>query len=74
MAATYHQPLREFLSKQIQELLGEEELTLIEFLHKHILEAKGVAELYQELQAVLEEEATIFMDSLWGKLDELQQQ
>ena len=74
LAATYHQPLREFLSKQIQELLGEEELTLIEFLHKHILEAKGVAELYQELQAVLEEEATIFMDSLWGKLDELQQQ
>jgi len=69
-----HTTLREFLSKQIQEYLGEEEKTLIDFLHSHIIQGKPTKDLLSELQMVLEEEAPAFLEALWEKVYELQKQ
>jgi len=71
--STYPQ-LREYLSKQVVESLGEEEPTLIDFLYNHIIQSKAASELLQELQMVLEEEAPAFLEALWTKIGELQQQ
>jgi hypothetical protein len=69
-----HLMLREFLSQKIKEYLGEEEATLIDFLHAHILQGKATSELLKELQMVLEEESATFLEQLWVKVRELQQQ
>ncbi|CAJ1944545.1 unnamed protein product [Cylindrotheca closterium] len=66
--------LREYLSKQVVESLGEEDPTLIDFLYNHITQTKAASELLQELQMVLEEEAPAFLEALWKKIGELQQQ
>lgn len=66
--------LREYLSQQVRESLGEEDNTLIEFLYNHIVQAKAAADLLQELKIVLEEEANSFLEALWQKVFELQQQ
>ena len=54
--------------------MGEEEVTLIDFLYKHILQGKETTELLQELQVVLEEEADGFLKAVWTKVQEIQQQ
>jgi hypothetical protein len=69
-----HAILRDFLTQQIIQYLGEEEKTLIDFLHTHILNGKDTAGLVKELQMVLEEEAPAFVETLWTKIYELQQQ
>jgi hypothetical protein len=74
LPASTHTILREFLSKQIQEYLGEEEATLIDFLHAHILNGKATSELVDEVKLVLEEESPAFMEALWKRIAELQQQ
>lgn len=68
-----HPQLRDYLSQQVRESLGEEEATLIDFLYNHIIQCKPTVDLLQELQMVLEEEATGFLESLWKKIYELQQ-
>jgi hypothetical protein len=62
------QELRSFIASQIQELLGEEETTLIDFCVKHVVEEKSVASLEEELQVVLEEDAPAFVESLKMKV------
>mmetsp|Transcript_58621 Transcript_58621/g.164459 ORF Transcript_58621/g.164459 Transcript_58621/m.164459 type:complete len:453 (-) Transcript_58621:81-1439(-) len=69
-----HAPLKEFLAQKVQEALGEEEAELIQFLYGHILGGKSTAEMLQELQMVLEEEAGVFLQAVWVKIGELQQQ
>jgi hypothetical protein len=60
--------LRSFIALQIQELLGEEETTLIDFCFKHVMEGKSYASLKEELQVVLEEDAPVFVESLKNKV------
>lgn len=67
-----HAQLRNYLSQQVRESLGEEEATLIDFLYNHIIQCKATADLLQELQMVLEEEASSFLEALWQKIYELQ--
>jgi len=69
-----HAMLRQFLANQVRESMGEEEATLIEFLHSHIIEGKATSELLQELQVVLEEEADSFLEAVWAKVQEIKQQ
>lgn len=69
---TTHAPLREFLAAQVQEALGEQEAELIHFLHSHIIGGKATAEMLQELQMVLEEEATAFLQAVWDKVREFE--
>jgi hypothetical protein len=63
-----HAPLRAFISSQIQELLGEEEMTLIDYIFKHVVQGKTYAALQEELQVVLEEDAPIFVNTLKEKV------
>lgn len=60
--------LRSFIASQIQELLGEEETTLIDFCFKHVMEGKSYASLKEELLVVLEEDAPVFVESLKNKV------
>mmetsp|Transcript_2724 Transcript_2724/g.7468 ORF Transcript_2724/g.7468 Transcript_2724/m.7468 type:complete len:409 (-) Transcript_2724:206-1432(-) len=69
-----HPVLRRFLANQVKESMGEEEATLIDFLHGHILQGKATSELLQELRVVLEEEADGFLKAVWSKVQELQHQ
>lgn len=69
-----HAPLKEFVAQKVQEALGEEEAELIQFVHSHVVGGKATAELLQELQMVLEEEAGPFLQAVWQKVGELQQQ
>ena len=71
-ASTYAE-LREFLSTQIREYMGEEEATLIDFLYNHIVNGKATSDMLTELHSLLEEEAPMFLASLWKKVQELQQ-
>ena len=71
LAPSTHGPLREFLTNQVKESLGEEEKTLIDFLYNHILQGKATSQLLQELQVVLEEESEGFLQLVWAKVDEL---
>mmetsp|Transcript_12576 Transcript_12576/g.30432 ORF Transcript_12576/g.30432 Transcript_12576/m.30432 type:complete len:494 (-) Transcript_12576:77-1558(-) len=68
-----HEPLKQFLTKQVEESLGEADNTLIDFLYGHILGGKETSQLLEELQVVLEEEATAFLDAVWAKVHELHQ-
>ena len=72
LSLSTHQELRDYLSSQIREYLGEEEASLIEFLHTHILGGKTTTELLAELQVVLEEDSAAFLQGLWKKIEELQ--
>jgi hypothetical protein len=71
LAPSTHAILRDFLTNQVRESLGEEETTLIDFLYNHILQGKPTSELLQELQVVLEEESEGFLQAVWAKIDEL---
>lgn len=66
-----HAPLKDFLASQVQEALGEKEDELITFLHTHILGGKSTAEMLEELKMVLEDEAGVFLQAVWGKVNEL---
>jgi len=68
-----HVMLRQFLANQVQESMGVEEATLIDFIYTHILQGKATSELLQELQVVLEEEADGFLKAVWAKVQEIQQ-
>lgn len=63
--------LRTFIAKEIKQLLGEEEATLIEFIHQHIVQQKSVQSLLPDLEQVLEEDAAQFLDALQRKSMEL---
>ena len=69
-----HPMLRQFLANQVKESMGEEEATLIDFLYTHIIQGKATSELLQELQVVLEEEADGFLQAVWTKVQEIQNQ
>lgn len=66
-----HAPLKQFLTKKVEESLGEADNTLIDFLYGHILGGKETSQLLEEIQVVLEEEAYEFLDAVWAKVHEL---
>lgn len=66
-----HTILKDFLSSQVLEALGEQEDELITFLHSHVVAGKSTAEMLEELKMVLEDEAGAFLVAVWAKVDEL---
>ncbi|MEM1010100.1 MAG: hypothetical protein AAGJ35_13980, partial [Myxococcota bacterium] len=63
--------LRAYISERIQHYLGEEEVSLIDFCSKHMLENKPMGELLKELEGVLEEDAKAFCKGLEAKWKQL---
>ena len=63
--------LRTFIANQIKHYMGEEEVTLIDFLYQQVMSRVTVSKLLEELQPVLEEDAPVFAQELWNKVHEL---
>lgn len=64
--------LRVFVVAQIQHFLGEEEDSFIDFICQQVqTPGKTPEQVLPDLQDVLEEDAPIFLESLWRKVQEL---
>lgn len=57
-----------WVKKKIQEYLGEEDTTMMEFLLTKLRQHTTPQEILTELQIVLEEDAEKFVLLLWRKL------
>jgi hypothetical protein len=66
-------PFRDFVATQIQQLLGEAEISLVDFVCQQVQEHKTVTQLLPELQDVLEEDAFGFCERLYEKVQELRE-
>ncbi|GAX27141.1 hypothetical protein FisN_13Lh309 [Fistulifera solaris] len=64
---------RDFVAAQIQQLLGEPEVSLVDFVCQQVQEQKTVTQLLPELQDVLEEDAVNFCERLYEKVQELRE-
>jgi PWI domain len=65
-------PLRQFISDRIKHFLGEEEVSLIDFVYNHVVQGnKTVAALLPELTDVLDEDATPFLQSIYDYCHQL---
>jgi hypothetical protein len=64
---------RDFVAAQIQQLLGEPEVSLVDFVCQQVQEQKTVTQLIPELQDVLEEDAVNFCERLYEKVQELRE-
>jgi RNA-binding protein 25 len=62
------QKIRPWIVKKIVELLGEEEPTLIEYLCKKLQDHTPPQQILEQLQLVLEDEATSFVIKMWRSL------
>ena len=67
--------LRTFMAASIQEYLGQEEATLIDFIYQHVLAQKTPEQLVPDLKQVLDEDADAFLEALFlNKVHELSMQ
>jgi len=60
--------MRPWVSKKITEFLGEEEPTLIEYICKKLVDHSPPQDILDQLQLVLDEEATTFVIKMWRML------
>ena len=65
--------LKEWIAKEIQQLLGEPEASLVDFIYDHATKHadRPMADLRPELQDVLEEDAPAFLDKLQEQVNQL---
>ena len=65
--------LKEWIAKEIQQLLGEPEASLVDFIYNHATKHadRPMADLRPELQDVLEEDAPAFLDKLQEQVNQL---
>jgi RNA-binding protein 25 len=57
-----------WVTKKVVEYLGEEDATLISFILTKLAAKAKPEQVLDELQAILEDEAEVFVKSLWRKL------
>jgi len=60
--------MRPWVTKKITEFLGEEEPTLIEYICKKLVDHSPPQDILDQLQLVLDEEATTFVIKMWRML------
>ncbi|KAL7572510.1 hypothetical protein ACA910_000334 [Epithemia clementina (nom. ined.)] len=65
--------LKQWIAKEIQQLLGEPEASLVDFIYEHATnhEARPIQDLRPELQDVLEEDAPAFLQKLQDQIDQM---
>ncbi|KAE9614436.1 putative RNA recognition motif domain, PWI domain-containing protein [Lupinus albus] len=63
-----HERMRPWISKKIQEFLGEEENTLIDYIVSSTQEHVKASEMLERLQMILDEEAEMFVLKMWRML------
>ncbi|CAL0312969.1 unnamed protein product [Lupinus luteus] len=63
-----HERMRPWISKKIQEFLGEEENTLIDYIVSSTQEHVKASQMLERLQMILDEEAEMFVLKMWRML------
>ncbi|XP_057448462.1 RNA-binding motif protein 25 isoform X2 [Lotus japonicus] len=63
-----HERMRPWISKKIQEFLGEEENTLIDYIVSSTQEHVKASQMLERLQIILDEEAEMFVLKMWRML------
>ncbi|KAL2510394.1 splicing factor PWI domain-containing protein/RNA recognition motif (RRM)-containing protein [Forsythia ovata] len=60
--------MRPWISKKITEFLGEEEVTLVDYIVSSTQEHVGAGEMFDRLQSILDDEAEMFVLKMWRML------
>ncbi|CAK9182473.1 unnamed protein product [Ilex paraguariensis] len=63
-----HKRMRPWISKKITEFLGEEEATLVDYIVSSTQEHVKASEMLERLQAILDDEAEMFVLKMWRML------
>uniref|UniRef100_A0A2P2J7B2 PWI domain-containing protein n=1 Tax=Rhizophora mucronata TaxID=61149 RepID=A0A2P2J7B2_RHIMU len=63
-----HERMRPWISKKITEFLGEEETTLVDYIVSSTQEHVRASQMLEMLQAILDEEAEMFVLKMWRML------
>ncbi|PIA62047.1 hypothetical protein AQUCO_00200200v1 [Aquilegia coerulea] len=63
-----HERMRPWISKKITEFLGEEETTLVDYIVSKTKEHVRASEMFELLQAILDDEAEMFVLKMWRML------
>ncbi|KFK40809.1 hypothetical protein AALP_AA2G043700 [Arabis alpina] len=63
-----HERMKPWISKKILEFLGEEEVTLVEFIVENIQQHVKASQMLQQLQSILDDEAEMFVLKMWRML------
>lgn len=63
-----HARMRPWISKKITEYLGEEETTLVDYIVSSTQEHANASEVLDRLQAILDDEAEMFVLKMWRML------
>ncbi|CAH9095410.1 unnamed protein product [Cuscuta europaea] len=63
-----HERMRPWIGKKIKEFLGEEEPTLVDYIVSSTQEHVKATEMLERLQAILDEEAEMFVLKMWRML------
>jgi RNA-binding protein 25 len=60
--------VKPWVAKKVKEYLGEEETTLVEFIVSNIQKHVSANTMLEQLEAILDEEADMFVLKLWRML------
>ncbi|XP_022886166.1 RNA-binding protein 25 isoform X1 [Olea europaea var. sylvestris] len=60
--------MRPWISKKITEFLGEEEVTLVDYIVSSTQEHVDAGEMFERLQSILDDEAEMFVLKMWRML------
>ncbi|KAL3654071.1 hypothetical protein CASFOL_003752 [Castilleja foliolosa] len=63
-----HERMRPWISKKITEYLGEEEVTLVDYIVSSTQEHVEAKEMFERLQTILDDEAEMFVLKMWRML------
>ncbi|XP_042048944.1 RNA-binding protein 25-like isoform X1 [Salvia splendens] len=63
-----HERMRPWVSKKITDFLGEEEVTLVEYIVSGTQEHVDAGEMLERLQTILDDEAEMFVLKMWRML------
>ncbi|KAK3041781.1 hypothetical protein RJ639_000297 [Escallonia herrerae] len=63
-----HEKMRPWISKKIMEFLGEEETSLVDYIVSSTRQHVKASEMLERLQAILDDEAEMFVLKLWRML------
>ncbi|XP_073149223.1 RNA-binding motif protein 25 isoform X2 [Henckelia pumila] len=63
-----HERMRPWISKKITDFLGEEEVTLVDYIVSSTQEHINASEMFERLQSILDDEAEMFVLKMWRML------
>ena len=63
-----HERMRPWVSKKITDFLGEEEVTLVDYIVSSTQDHVEAGEMLERLQTILDDEAEMFVLKMWRML------